>query len=231
MKTEEQELLELSAKQAADILALKAKHAVLGLLGDLITGYQPPFVHYSKLYGTKGSLNFGHCQYDSIREGKNPNRALLAALLAKFPPLPKVLYKDGCTSFRWEGGITEKDKQAEAEGRTNITEVYPVIIKIETAQSQTAKFCWCADLGGLGVWSIVVEIPLHATTLGLLYLDAKRWPDGKIIRYTQCEFRPSNPAVQVITWASGGQEYPKTFTLYTDPDSGKEIDWPGFIKA
>lgn len=218
-KTLEQELEELDLKKANDAEALRAKHAVLSAFGDTIAGYHPPFVHYGKLYGTVGSVSFKGTDYDTLREGKQPDGALLRVLLDKYPPVGKVEVKDGCTSFRLASGDWKGD----------LLDVCPVTIDIETYQSQRAAFHWFAEING-ALWRMELSVPLHSTTLGVLTLKWEYDRYHNPIRVELCTFRPNHGA-NCIRFASGGQQYPNNFTLWWDVDSGKALDFPSFIKG
>lgn len=217
--SKKEELDKLSLKMEEEKKAICAKYRVLDQLGNTAEGYVMPFVHYCKLYGTAGSIHFQHCSYESIRKGRNPDRELLDKLLKQFPPFPLVQVKDGCRSFR----------PATQEWKGELLDVCPVTIRIETLHQPMAKFQWVSKLGE-ELWRFVVDIPLWQTTLGSLTMKAKRWPDGKVIRWETCSFLPSNNDLQVIRWASGSLEYPNEFTLWTDLDSGKAIDWAAYVK-
>lgn len=96
MRSEEEELTEMEKQCAAKRKAVEAKHRVMRLLP--YEGYEEPFVFYSKLHGTVGTVHFRNCNYETLRRGKDPDRDLPATLLDQFPPLPLYLVKDGAES-------------------------------------------------------------------------------------------------------------------------------------
>jgi hypothetical protein len=236
MKTLEQEMQELQDKHAEAARELEAKHAVLVKLGD-IGEYEPPSVHYFKLYGARGGVHFRYNKYSSLRKGSNPDRALLARLLKDFPPVDRVQVKDGCTSFR--PAVTAPGfnrelakgmsgiKPEETDWRGELLDVFPVTVRLEVFQGPDARFEWYADLDGV-LWEFSVEFPLYQTDLGTLDLRYDHYSDGEIKAVDRCDFQPKHGA-QRIRWSSGSHKTPNSFTLWWDVDSGKATDFPGLV--
>jgi hypothetical protein len=231
MKTQEQELQAIERKMQNEREAIAAKYKVLDAIGDL-AGYAPPSVHYYKLYGSRGSVNFGIQRYASIAEGKSPDRALLARLIEQFPPVARVQVKDGCTSFRPNvsaEGFNVASLKGEADYRGELLDVCPITVRIEVFQGPTVKFEWYSPVSG-ELWEFHVEYHLYQTDLGNLrvkydYYD--RW-QNKIKQVSVCEFTPKHGA-QRIRWASGSPETPNSFTLWWDVDSGKAVNFPELV--
>jgi hypothetical protein len=220
MKTLKQELRDLETKAAEQREALVAKHSLLSHLGDLVGGYHPPFIHHTKLYGASGWISFSGSEYSSIREGKNPDRELFRKLLEKFPPcVPLIKVWDGCVSFRPD--IPKNNEKGD------IYDCGPIVVKVEVFQSHRATFKWYATINE-GMYEISITFPLHWCNLG--QLNARpRYVGGILTSWERCDFHANAPA-QVIKWASGGKQYPNSFTLYWDRDSGNTLDFPGMVK-
>lgn len=219
------EIDKLTQQHEQKIAELKREHEVRALLGEQIDGYEPPSIHFYPLYGARGSITFKGCPYESIRKGKAPDADLLRYLLATFPPLPCVKVNDGCTSFRPDLG----ESYSREDRAVDEYDCFGVIVRVETHQEHTAKIEWYTSLGG-EIWKIAVSVPWYATDFGQLDMAAKRWPDGKVIRWERCELRPKHDA-QRIRWASGSSEYPNEFTLYWDRDTGASLDFPALAFA
>lgn len=217
MLTKQEAIEKVKAEAATKLAEVEAKYAVLDKLGPIIEGYEEPHVHYYKLYGTVGSIAFRPCYYDSIKNGKNPDRTLFANLLAQYPPLPKVMVCDGCKSFR-----------PNAEWKGELLDVYPITAHIEVYQGQKATFEWFTNIND-AMWELQIEFMLYRTTLGTARVEVERDRYENVIRYTRTEFLRETDC-QLITWASGGPQYPKSFELYWDPDTGKAMHFPELIK-
>jgi hypothetical protein len=230
-KTLEMEIEELKAKHARKEVELRRRHEVLAYLGDAFEGYGKPSVYFCRLYGKRGHVSFHHCRYSSIQRGKNPDAVLLRKLLERFPAVPVLRYKDGCTSFRPEVQA-EKDAAKNPEsGRTvDLYECGPVTVKLEPASySQSAKFEWVTPIGE-ELWDMSAEFPLFGVDLGELTLRYKTYPDGEIAGVKTCEFRPKWDA-QRIRWASGDHKTPNSFTLFWDRDTAKGLDYGAMVKS
>ncbi len=208
-----------SAKRAQLVREL----AVLDKLGNIFDGYEEPMVHFSKLYGRTGVIHFRHNEYSSIRKGKNPDRALFAALLAAFPPsVQTVRVKDGCTSFR-------PDIDANNIEKADLYDAFGVLVRVQTYQSRTATFAWWHGFDG-ELWEIEISFPWHQTDLGVLDMRASHYGgNGPVASWDRCELKPKHDA-QRIRWSSGSADVPNSFTLYWDRDSGARLDFPSLIK-
>jgi hypothetical protein len=221
MKTREQEIQDLDNKLTEAKAALDAKFRILDEIGNL-GNYAPPSVHYYKLYDKRGSVIFRIQRYASIAEGKSPDRELFARLLAQFPPVGKVMVKDGgCTSFR----------PASGDWKGELLDIHPITVQLELYQGQTAKFEWTADLAG-ELWEFEIEYHLSDTDLGSLdlrYSYHDRFHES-VKRVEVCEFRPNHGA-QRIRYASGSPTTPNPFVIWWDVDSGKAVNFPELVKV
>ena len=221
MKTRQQEIEALEKKLAEQKAALDAKFRILDAIGDL-GDYASPSVHYYKLYGKRGSVSFRIQRYASIAEGRSPNRELFVRLLAQFPPVSKVMVKDGSfTSFRPSSG----------EWKGDVLNIFPITVQLELYQGHTATFEWTTDIKG-ELWEIKIEYNLHDTDLGALelrYSYHDRWHES-VKRIEACEFVPKHGA-QRIRYASGSHTTPNTFVIWWDTDSGKAVNLPELIKV
>ena len=221
MKTREQEIEALDKKLANEKVALDAKFRVLDQIGDL-GDYAPPSVHYYKLWNQRGSVAFRVQRYSSIAEGNSPDRELLTRLLNQFPPVSKVMVKDGgCTSFR----------PASAEWNGDVLDIFPITVRLDLFQGHEANFEWTTELAG-ELWEFKVQYNLHDTDLGdldLRYSYHDRWHES-IKRVEVCEFRPRHGA-QRIRYASGSPTSPNPFVIWWDVDSGKAVNFPELVKV
>ncbi len=216
-----EELLKLEADTAVKREALMRKHAVLSSgLSVLLDGYQSPFIHHSKHYGRVGSIAIHGTDYAPLRDGKEPDAALLRALLDAYPPVPMLLIKDGCTSFR-------PQQTHGARTGESVEEVYPILCRLdEVDRGGWVKIEWTSRLNG-DLWEFSVGFPLGKTNLGRLALKS-RVRSGEITSWEHCEFTPSCGNARRIRWASGGRQYPNTFTVYWPKPY--EPDIAAFIK-
>lgn len=222
MKTLDEELqaLEDSTRQKRE--AVIAKHTILNSgISAITTDYHEPFVHYSKLYGRVGMVSFQGTKYSSLSDGKNPDRALFAALLAKFPPsVPQIRVRDGgCVSFRPD--LEENNTKGD------IYDCHAITARVEVFQGPDVDFEWYTTINEQ-LWEINIRFPMHkCKNLGVL--NARPRYMGEIVTsWERCDFHATAPA-QVIRYASGGKQYPNHFTLYWDRDSGSQIDFPGMV--
>lgn len=226
MDTLEQELAKKQLAHAAEINAIMAKHMVLAgvrdRLGTQLDGYISPSVHPFELYKSKGSIVFRRDRYEYTRKGKNPDRALLGALLRAFEPLELIKVKSGgCTSFRPESGYQERE-------RDDVYECGPVKVDIDGLSADEVKFQWYAKVlvdGVWQVWRIVVEYPMYGCDLGKVNQKAIQWNhQGDAVAW-EWQYHPSNGAretgVQHVRFVSGDRgKTPNHFSLYWDRDSG-----------
>jgi hypothetical protein len=223
-------LQEQYEKQQAQTLQ---EERILEHVEPLAVGYVEPRIIFSKLYGTAGLVNFKHRgRYRlSTDKGQEPNAKLLKTLLERFPPVPYMKVKDGgCLSFRPD--IEENNVDAESHN-ADVYDCYGVTLKVQTFQEQTIRFQWASELDG-ELWRFDIEVPFHQTDVGRLEIRARYYgghASGKIASYEQCELYPKLELdAQCIRWASGGPEYPNSFTVFWDRDSGARIDFPGLFR-
>jgi hypothetical protein len=209
----EKELADLEKKFSNDQQALRQKYAVLQHLP--VNDYHPPFVHYGPLYSSRGSVRWAGTQYDSLREGKQPDQALLAALLAQFPPVPLVLVNDGCKSFR----------PAAVEWKGEVSPIFPVTLDLDFQPGWEVLVRWYGPISG-DLWRFEVRYPIgDCPAIGYPVLHFTRHPDGDIARVTQCDYQPKDlPGARRIKWNSGGVKIPNRFTVYwPDPEAAVDV--------
>jgi hypothetical protein len=219
MGTLEQELAELRAKQAKKEAELVREHAILTHFGEFLdAGYGRPMIHFSRLYGQRGSVYFNWQNYDSIRKGKNPDASLLARLLERFPGEPKVMYRDSCVGMRAEGNALEAQEKARECGMSaEVTPVEPVTVAIEPASySNTAKFEWLTSLDG-ELWEIHVEFPLYRTDIGKLTIEYEtrlnsHREEYETRRIVNCDFKPHTGLR--IRYSRVNDKTPNNFVVY-----------------
>lgn len=229
--TLEQEIAELKLKHEQREQELIREHGILKHFAEF-EDYGRPFVHFSKLYGRRGSVAFHWQRYESIAKGKNPDADLLRRLLEKFPGEPKVMYRDSCIGFRDEGNAIESKAKAEERNiKVEITELEPVTVAIDPASySQSAKFEWLTMLDG-ELWEIEVEFPIYKTEIGKLTLRYDYWRQGghecEVRRIIECDFRPETG--QRIRYSRADEKTPNHFTVYWLRGLQKP-DYPSMVK-
>ena len=210
MATAQERLAELEAEYAKKRDEALKDEAILGLLPDWAKEYKHGGPHWYKLYGREVSIHFDRPRYSSIDgDKKAPDLAFVGRLMAEFSPLPVVMVKDGCTSFRLASAAPEDSE------RCNVTPVAPFVIRIET-QDREARFSWTSAVGGFAA-ELGVSVPLPPL---LGRLDAKvnedRYGGRKVER---CDFEPRAAGARRVKWASGGPQYLNNFTVYWEaPD-------------
>ncbi len=153
MKTLTEELVEHEQRCASGKIALAKKHAVLDQMASLFLGYHEPSVHCSQRF-----LHFHGTPFDSIRSGRNPDKALLAILLAAYTPLPKMMVRNG--------RIVSVLLREEYAGIGVVEPIFPVTVRIGRIYN-SADFEWFACVGA-DVWRFSVRIPYYSTSIGKL---------------------------------------------------------------
>jgi hypothetical protein len=212
------EMEQLRKKFDSEKALLERKHEVLKLLIPYVEGYEPPFIHHSKLYGSVGSIHFKSSEYESLRKGIRPDKKLLEKLFEKFPPVPLVMVDESCKSFRPEEFAREIGERA------NISPVAPFTIRLETFQGVQPRLEWYAEING-ELWRFDFNFSLHSSKLGHMDMKAAYYggrDSGKVASWERCEIVFSDEARKVntqrIRWASGSREYPNSFTIYWPAD-------------
>lgn len=205
-------------------VALEREWDVRDLLKDVVEGFEPPFIHYYKLYGQVGSIKFGQPRYSSIQKGAGPTPALLKTLLDTFPPLPLVRYRNysGLT-YRTEAGLTEKER---AEGET--TPVFPVTFRVNlNSYNQGIVVEWTAMLGESS-WEFQAEFNLFGMPpLGYPQSEVDRDREGKITRVRSTNWQGGPPGINVTKYASGSPETFPTLVLWWH--HGADLDVPALM--
>jgi len=241
MRNLQEDIAELTRKHEEKRKELEAKHAILAQLGPVIEGRKEPSVYFHSLYGSRGSISF---KWDKFRTSqdtrKQPDPELFRFLLTTFPPVARVRVKDGSTSFRPDVTAPGFDRDLakgmsglradETEWRGDLYDCYGVTARIEVYQGPDVRFEWYATVNGQ-LWEFSIEFPLNLVDLGTLHVHAV-YADSHhqhVSYYSECQFQAKHDA-QVIRWASGAPEYPNSFTLYWDVDSGKALDFPSLVK-
>ena len=206
------------------------EHKVRGALGTLIKGYEPPFIHSSRLYGAVGSIDFRAPFAESLRKGASPDKVLLAGLILAVPPVPRIEIRDGCLSMRPCGPGYDPKTDKKIRDYEKTSDLFGVLIDIEPTDRRAA-FKWYGVLDG-DLWGLSVKFPLHELDIGELKAEAKRWGQHGPPRSWDCSFHPGPElhSCQVTRWASGAPEYPNRFTLRWDPDSGADMDFPALVR-
>ena len=231
MKTTEEKLQEAKEKYGKEQHQILREGDIRAILAPVQTGYEECSIHFYRLYGATGTIHFTGTRYSSLKNDgeKAPDVGLLRSLLAQFPPIPALLVKNGCASFRPK----TPGAQEEIGERAEVSEVFGVTVNVKVFQGPTTEFHWYAELPSTEVWCFQVSYPFHQTAIGKLDVIAKYYgghDSGKISSYERCKLYPADSDAQVIRWASGGQEYPNSFTVYWDRDSGAALDFAKMVK-
>lgn len=219
---------------------IKRESSIRDMLAPIQQGYEPASIHFHKLYGSHGSIHFRGTDYSSLRKADEhaPDAALLRTLLKQFEPVSLLRVRDGCTSFRPDVAAVN----AELPERADVYECYGVKLRIEVFQGPKVTFQWysylvvtdeAANVSHPELWEFEVTLPFDRTDVGALdvvprYIGGHS--SGKISSYERCDFSAASSG-QVIRWASGGKEYPNSFTVYWDRDSGEALDFAAMIKT
>lgn len=227
IKSLDEQLKWLDEKYANEKAAILNTHTILNSgLGMLLEGYSAPTVHHYKLYGRVGSISVAWNNYFSLQDrAKQPDASLLRALLETYKPEEMILYNDGCKSFRPASGVSQEDLDG-----PKTSDVYPVIAKVEFLHDRLVELHWNSLLNG-DIWEFQFKIPLHYLDLGKLDARPRYYGgnSGKVSSWEVCQFYPHDKTAKVIRWASGGREYPNSFTVYWE-DTSAELDFPSMIK-
>jgi hypothetical protein len=138
------------------------------------------------------------------------------------PALPVVLVRDGCLSFRLAEHV-EALPEEKKERWDSEQQVSPFLLKVEVFQQHTAEVSWTVRLAGI-VCVIEAKLPF-SPAFGRLDVQCKDRMGGREV--VRCEFKPGDalitlfrdqePLAQLerpIKWASGGPQYPSSFTAY-----------------
>jgi hypothetical protein len=168
--------------------------------------------------------------YDFYRydpEGKKPPQPdleLLARLADDLLPVPLVLVRDGCVSFRTAAhvdGLTVEKK----DRLDSIVPIAPFTARLSAFQRRTLTVEWVTTLTGRPI-EVEVVLPLPQSA-GNLDMRFSNYMGGR--RVSVCQFtpnavlqtlyradRPVADLAQPIKWASGSEDVPNDFTLYWD---------------
>jgi hypothetical protein len=218
-------LAELDAKHAKERDNLIRTKAVLDALPPFALDREPR-VFFHKLYGRECSIKWEHDYYRYDPEGKKPPQPDLPFLAqlaeALGPALPVVLVRDGCLSFRLAEHV-EALPEEEKERWDSEQQVSPFLLKVEVYQQHTAEVSWTVRLAGIAC-EIEVKLPF-SPAFGRLDVQYKDRMGGREV--VRCEFKPADalttlfrdqePLAQLerpIKWASGGPQYPNSFTAH-----------------
>lgn len=223
-KTLAEQIAAADKAHADQIAKLTTEHAAREALGVVVPGiaaYAAPTIHVYPLYGRAGSICFKAERAACLREkGKRePDRELVALLMAALPAVPLTKFKDGCLSFRPTSSVDAMpDEKLE---RVDLTPVAPWLLQADPNHfSDRVKVEWYAELDG-GLWEIEIEFPRYACKIGTWDLVVKRDNYGDVVRVERCDLRlhggswneaPEPP--QLVRWAKGDPKSLNNFTLW-----------------
>jgi hypothetical protein len=146
---------DLKANQAAELEKAIAENEVVSAI-ESATGKTPESVHFYPLYGVDASVTFGN------RYGRDEYATLRDALeLAEaFPPVARLIRRDGCTSFPTEAWF-----DAEPGRSGEVQTVSPFFLEVDTActpnhgHTPTVAIKWAAEIAGRVVSLSVILNP------------------------------------------------------------------------
>jgi hypothetical protein len=187
-----------------------------------IEQYSKPMILTHELWGSVGLIKFSQPYADSMLKGKKKlDRTALSMLLESLKPEPILMVKDCSKSFRPDG-----------EWKGELSDVFPILIDIEPAHfSNTVSFKWYARING-DLWRIECEYKLYNVNAGKLDIAYEYYRNsGEVKSIVRCNFIPRDNNAQTVKWyGSGDIKTPNNFTVYWDVDSGKEVDFPGYVQ-
>lgn len=214
--TFDQEMQVLKERHGREVTELMRRWVVLEKLP--MEGYAPPFVHYGKLYGSVGVIEYDMQRYASIAKGKSPDARLLEALLDAYQPVEMMLVKDGCTSFRPEPESYENNGEKKC--------VDPVMIKLDPSQhGASIGVKWYAMVGE-ELWRFEVKFPYPNAKVGTPNYRWERYEggNGEVSSVIFIGFKPVPERAKYIKWAGGSQTDPGHITLYWERGDGPDVD-------
>jgi hypothetical protein len=222
----EKKLAALYAEYAKEREALLFEHTVLTSLPEYARAYESR-VHHYPLYGHEASVKWAYDFHRYDPEGKKPPQPtleLLARLADDLLPVPLVLVRDGCVSFRTAVHVEAmpEDKKARFD---SVVPVAPFTARVSAFQQRTLTVEWVTTLAGRPV-EVEFVLPLPES-IGHMDVRFSNYMGGR--RVCHCRFAPSaalrtlyrgdKPVAdlaQPIKWASGSEDVPNDFTLYWD---------------
>lgn len=242
--------IERQAESARQELARKRK--VLEYMDAKMPGIWS-YKHFVCVQSRETWVSFSREKYESLRakgmkDADTPE--FLHEVLRVFPPVPMVKVKDGCTSFKplieWE---EEEKRRAEKMGEQyqerNTYDCGGVRLHVNTYQDREVEFIWETwgtddegereRLGSKGLIRVAVKVSWWKLEVGKLYMRARYYgghESGKVSSWERCDLWVDPKwSGQVVKWASGGPEYPNSFEVYWDKDTGARLDYGAMFKG
>lgn len=117
---------------------------------DIVDGLPPDFaysrIHTYPLYGSAGSIRVGsESHYSSLGEDERCTWEEVAALIAQFPPVPRVIHEDGCCGIRCADFVDERNKDRDAHAKR--TPIFGVTVVVDPGHGgAVAKVEWVTRL-------------------------------------------------------------------------------------
>lgn len=175
----------------------------------------PRFVHAHKLYGSVASVSY---TIETIAD--------LPAIVDALPAESITLVRDGSVSFRPASYVDALPETAKARW-TEETTASPIMLRIEALHGPKLSVEWYTTIAGVGLVSVKVECGAYLPA-GVATYRAERKEFRGGYRYADARLTPANDLHSIhtadgaavaqlespIRWASGGPEYPQSFTLY-----------------
>jgi hypothetical protein len=220
--------------------AMRTRHAeelALAEREDAIQAVIPPGgrLHMYSLYGTVGGVSYESAAWADAK-----------ALVRALPPVPLMLCKNGCTSFKSRAYVEALPEDHKDRGCNEEQEVSPVLVQIEGLHGPKLELEWTTRLPSGDL--LRVRCKLGYIPQGIGRYEAKRVDFRGGHRYEAARFFPADelhtvhgnlafgrnapadhatePVAQLeapIRWHSGGPEYPGNMTLYFC-DLGADMD-------
>lgn len=241
-KTVAEHLAEIDADAEQAIAKARARTAAeRAILSGLPPGLAVNGIHASTLYGERGHVSIGN-EYRQT-EPNHQSRAAVLDLLRQFPPMPREIVRDGCTSIRLAGFVDGHDRPTAER-----TPIFPVTVSFENLErGQVCTVEWITDLHAATGSPEPKPFPVRLSVLvdyasrpGRFSIDARRdRSTGTLLEIKRVDWHPA-PGVnwrERINYGGGGLTDPGHKVFYwTDAPDGNAADvfaelWPENVPA
>jgi len=208
-------LAAIESNEAAAIAKIRRMSAdELAILSALPPDLAVNGVHPYSLYGRVGTVIVG----GSFRDDANDcTWDQLIGLVRRFPPVPMVIHRDGCTSIQTAAYAESKDPDGEKD-----TDIFGVTIHCENSEhsGELCKVEWCSEVAP----GVVVElnaIMKYAERPARMAVDWSRAAvgHGQIIGFKRVQLIASTGFAKEsdIKYGGGSNTDPGHYVLYWSP--------------
>lgn len=205
---------EARARAAEELARAEVEDAVLAALP--LQGRRW-LVHGHGLYGTVAGarLEADERYYpDPSQRPPAPTLDDVLAVAAALPPVPAVVVRDGCLSFRPAAAPL-----GAREARATVEPVAPAqwhaVARLRDGATEV-EVAWCAQAPA-GLLRVSVALVHARDLLGQVEVQWRNLPGERVVR--ACRYAaPAGitqlPGYELVRWASGGPQYANRFTCY-----------------